>query len=248
MYSPTPQTPHFQALDQHCKNLIGDILSNVKPCNKEILVPAHQPIDTKNSLYLLKEGAVTYSREGKILFYLDEGDLIGLEERDVLGDALITSSFAVRVQEYARADFLKQLPLHLNLQEKWNAYVAKQLSLYVSIISSLFKNVVDIEPNVKHYGPGELIMSEGSDPDMIYMMVQGAANVEVKKQPIGIIETDEVFGAYSCLSNTPRAASVVASNKCLVMSVKRADFLTMLGIKNLNFVKVLRNGPDSIVL
>ncbi len=248
MYSAAEQTTDFQSTDELCKELVSRIISKVEPRHNGLLIPANRPLDTSSSIYFLKEGSISYLRGGKILFYFEDGDLVGLEERDLSEDAQLLSPFAVIVDEYDRSDFVRQLGNDLELQALWNTYLSKQLNLYASMISSLYRNVVEIEPTIKHFWANESIFIEGSFQDEIFTLVKGRADVVVNGTKVGELEPDDVFGAYSVLSGTPRAASVVATEKCLALSLPRLDFLTMLRIKPLNFLKAFEVGSKSIVL
>ena len=74
----------------------------------------------------------------------------------------------------------------------------------------------------------ETIIEEGTESDSVYSIVEGHAEVFVRGIKVGEVLEDEIFGAMSLLTNSPRTASVVADSRCLVMVVPRHQFETMI--------------------
>ncbi|MEB3199204.1 MAG: mechanosensitive ion channel family protein [Synechococcaceae cyanobacterium] len=76
------------------------------------------------------------------------------------------------------------------------------------------------------FGPGELIVQEGADGESLYHLLRG--KVSVLKQvapdrivPVADLGVGQVFGEMTLFLNTPRSASVRASEECLLLRVDR---------------------------
>jgi CRP/FNR family cyclic AMP-dependent transcriptional regulator len=83
-------------------------------------------------------------------------------------------------------------------------------------------------PHYRHYAPGETIIVEGARGDEVFVLMDGAAKVSVKGQPVGEIHQDEVFGALAALSEGKRSATVTAEGPCDCMVFNRREFRDLL--------------------
>jgi len=248
MYSTAEQTIDFSRTDSECKSLIGEITRKISPVAEDVLVPACTDVRTGESFYLLHEGMALYQRDKQILLYLEEGDIVGLHQFADMMPAQVVFPLGVRVHEYNRRHFLKELSAHSELQEKWDAYISKQLTLYLSIITALHRDLSAVDPAFHHYAPGEVIMAEGSDPGLIFTLVQGRAEVHLGGRSVGEVAPSKIFGAYSTVTGTPWQASVVAVGPCLALSLNRSAFLSMLRFQSLEFLQIFPHNCTTIIV
>jgi CRP-like cAMP-binding protein len=74
---------------------------------------------------------------------------------------------------------------------------------------------------------GDVIVTEGSPPNEVFVMIEGGAAVQIGGRQIGLVAEGEVFGEISFLTGQPRSASVVALGACLVQVIEREQFAVM---------------------
>lgn len=76
----------------------------------------------------------------------------------------------------------------------------------------------------QRFSPGEVVVQEGDPGDSLYQVVIG--QVEVRKRqaglgavPVAQLNPGDIFGEMSLLSDSPRSASVLAINECVLLEV-----------------------------
>lgn len=87
---------------------------------------------------------------------------------------------------------------------------------------------------VKSYEAGAMIIRQGEDGKMFYIMNSGEANVWVKTGSDDVQEyvryhRGDLFGELALLRNVPRAANVTAITNCEVLCLSRGQFERLLG-------------------
>ena len=111
---------------------------------------------------------------------------------------------------------------------QWGDYLLAECSRHSAVIASLDTPTDKASLGFQTYAEGETIIEEGTESDSVYSIVEGHAEVFVKGIKVGEVLEDEIFGAMSLLTNSPRTASVIADCRCLVMVVPRHQFETMI--------------------
>ena len=78
------------------------------------------------------------------------------------------------------------------------------------------------------YNDGELVFSEGDMVDAFYIIEEGGISIIVEKcgkeEPICILSSGEFFGEMAIFNNARRAASAMAVNQTVVLSVDKEKF------------------------
>ncbi len=107
----------------------------------------------------------------------------------------------------------------------------------------------------KRFSKGEIIMQEGREGDGMYVVVDG--NVEVSKtltMKVGEgdfterekiltrfkAEDNVVFGEMAMIDSGNRSASAVSTTDCILLEIKREDFLDLIERRPQMGVKILR--------
>ncbi|KTD32733.1 cyclic nucleotide-binding protein [Legionella nautarum] len=98
---------------------------------------------------------------------------------------------------------------------------------------SLFHNFLEDEllfisqhSEVKQYQAGETIMTQGSYGNQLYLLEKGKVSVYVSlpgdtKKLATILESGQIFGEVTFLTETPATASIIAKNNCLCLIFSR---------------------------
>lgn len=79
-------------------------------------------------------------------------------------------------------------------------------------------------PEYRFYKPGEVIIEQDSDPDFVYSLAEGNADVIRDGVALAEVKAGEIFGALSILNEEKRTASVIARNHCTVLAVPASQF------------------------
>lgn len=250
MYTPIEPTPEIDELNSRCKELLAEIFARVSPSKAGVRLLADCPVydspERKGCFHLIKEGGLSYIRDGKQLFIYEEGDLIGIEQHFGPTSAVISSDFSVIVDEYQAEEFFATVRADPDLFGKWDAYLACQLSMMSALLSRLKACEVSLRPEIRTYAPGETIITEGTEASEVYTMVDGHARVYVKDVQVGEIGGDEIFGALAVLTNTTRSASVVAAEPSMVIVLKRDQFVDLIQNRPLTVLKMVEDMARTI--
>jgi len=107
----------------------------------------------------------------------------------------------------------------------------RQLPLFATL-SRLELNVVDCLLHERRYLKGEIIFDEGEDGQALYVVIDGRVLICQQGEPEAgrIIEIDAgvVFGELALLDNVPRARQARAEEDCVLASLSRGDFESLL--------------------
>ena len=75
---------------------------------------------------------------------------------------------------------------------------------------------------------GEVLARAGETGDRFFVIVDGAARIEVSAQKQHRIGPGEFFGEMSLLDGGPRSATVIADTAVRLLVIHRRDFVTLL--------------------
>lgn len=82
---------------------------------------------------------------------------------------------------------------------------------------------------VRHFAPGERLISEGDAPDSLYILVAG--EVDVSTDELGVIDRrkeGEILGEIGVLANQVRTASCTAVGETTALCLSQADLWDLL--------------------
>ncbi|KAG0556492.1 hypothetical protein KC19_11G057800 [Ceratodon purpureus] len=122
--------------------------------------------------------------------------------------AILMTSTAKKRELYE--DFLANVPL------------LKSLDIYER---SAIADVLEAE----YFKSGESIIVEGMPGDKFYFLVEGTAEAKTRGQVVMKYGVGDYFGELALLNDEPRAASVVATSECKIVSIDRESFKRLLG-------------------
>ncbi|MBC8385353.1 MAG: cyclic nucleotide-binding domain-containing protein [Candidatus Cloacimonetes bacterium] len=71
--------------------------------------------------------------------------------------------------------------------------------------------------HLKKYDAGSKLLEEGSEPDNLYILIEGKADVITKNEIVGKLKTGMIFGEMALIDKSPRSADVVLTTDCTVI-------------------------------
>jgi CRP-like cAMP-binding protein len=107
----------------------------------------------------------------------------------------------------------------------------RQLFLFATLSRSELR-VVDGMLHERRYVKGEIIFDEGEEGQTVYVVISGRVLICRQGEPetgkITEIESGVVFGELALLDDAPRAAQARAAEDCVLASLARGDFESLL--------------------
>jgi CRP-like cAMP-binding protein len=104
--------------------------------------------------------------------------------------------------------------------------------LLFATLSSSELRVVDGLLHERSYLKGEIIFDEGEEGQALHIVIAGRVLICRQGQPetgrINEIEAGVVFGELALLDNLPRSAQALAAEDCVLASLSRSDFESLL--------------------
>jgi signal-transduction protein with cAMP-binding, CBS, and nucleotidyltransferase domain len=250
MYTLGESTPELDALNQKCKRLLMELLPNLPLRKSGVRLQGGNSLfadpNHRNNLYVLREGALEYQRDGRHLFFLDEGDLVGLESYFSTHTASIQSDFTVVLDEYAAEDFFTSIHASRPLGRLWDNYVACQLALVGTLLTRIKAAEFAMKPEIRSFSRGDYIVREGETGKEIYTLLDGRAEITSGDERLSFLEDGDVFGVISLLSGAPYLASVVAATDCMAMTLDREQFNELIQTRHSVVLKIMEDLSQSL--
>jgi CRP/FNR family cyclic AMP-dependent transcriptional regulator len=107
----------------------------------------------------------------------------------------------------------------------------RRLSLFETLSSSELR-VVDGLLHERHYLSGEIVFDEGEEAEALHVIVRGRVLICRQGEPtsgrIAEIDAGAVFGELALLDRAARSAQARAAEDCVLASLSRGDFESLL--------------------
>jgi len=178
-------------------------------------------------LYLIDSGLLKACINQRPLFYLQDGDLLGLyQNRNDLVCQYSTDG-ALHLVPYLRSEVLAHINATPPTQELLIEYLTGQTTLLCDAITRLKQPEYRAHNGFKHAAAGEVLISQGDDADHVFVIIDGSAEAFVDGHKVGDVPKDEIFGAMALFTREKRSATVIASSPCTLMIIPKDQFLNM---------------------
>ncbi|WP_256994467.1 cyclic nucleotide-binding domain-containing protein, partial [Escherichia coli] len=145
------------------------------------------------------------------LFYLQEGDLLGLRRGLELPACRHANEEPIRLLPYSRDALLQHIHADQERQELLLQYLTGQTALLGDALAHLKQPEVHPATGFRHFAAGEALIRQGDDADHVFIIIEGHAEALVDGQKVGDVQKDEIFGAMAVFTREKRSATVVAS-------------------------------------
>lgn len=232
MFFDSNYTESFEAADNQNKFLLEIALNGLSPCGPDLSLTHFTDLyanpDFKNRAFLIERGAVAYQCDGKTLFHYDEGDLIGLELPASPPKSTFYTDSPVVLRPYDKAQLLESSRTSVEKARQWCDYLLSECARQTALIATLEQPTQKAPLGFQTFAAGATMIEEGTDSDTVYSIVEGHADVYVNRVKVGEVGENEIFGAMSMLTKSPRSATVVARTQCMVMVVPHIHFESLI--------------------
>ncbi len=94
---------------------------------------------------------------------------------------------------------------------------------------------------VRKYNPGTAVIREGDNGSEMFIILQGKATVEVGEIIVGELTSGDFFGEMSLIDNSPRSATVRASDTLLLFVVNDKNFERIIAWEPVIAVRIMKS-------
>ena len=95
-------------------------------------------------------------------------------------------------------------------------------------------------PDIKEYFAGETILEEGKPGDVMYVVLEGKVDIQVRGYSIDTAVSGGIIGEMALIDFMTRSASAVALTDCRLAPVTEKQFLAMVQQTPLFSLHVMR--------
>ncbi|MCU7650993.1 Crp/Fnr family transcriptional regulator [Pseudomonas piscis] len=230
MYLLGEQPAYADALINRLQNIPPQLLEGLAPCGPTLELPAMADLSGAlpgHQIYLLESGVIQASVEDRPLFYLHEGDLVGLRRGLEQPHWLLGCDAPLQLIPYLRADVFRHIHADEQRSELLLQYLIGQTALLSDAVARLKPPELRSHNGFKRVQQGEVLIAQGDEADHVFVIVEGHAQAFVDGHKVGDVPKDEIFGAMSVFTGEKRSASVIASEPTTVMLIPRDQFLSL---------------------
>lgn len=230
MYLLGEQPAYADALINRLQNIPVRLLEGLMPCGQSlefstvddlaVLLPGDQ-------LFLLDNGLLHGCIDDRALFYLHEGDLIGLRQGMELPRCRFRSNSPLALTPYLRSEVFQHIYADPERSELFLQYIAGQSALLSDAVARLKQPEFRSTNGFQRVASGEVLIRQGDEPDQVFVIIDGHAEAFVDGHKVGDIPKDEIFGAMAVFTGEKRNASVITSEPSTVMLIPKDQFLSL---------------------
>ncbi|WP_028240356.1 Crp/Fnr family transcriptional regulator [Stutzerimonas azotifigens] len=232
MYLLGEQPAYADQLTNLLQSVPCQLLEGLAPCGEPLRLDeveedlgAHLP---EGQLFLIESGLVHALVQDRPLFYLQEGDLLGLSRNAELPACRYRSDEPLVLVPYSRSALLRHIHADEARQELLVQYLGGHTALLADALVRLKQPEIRPATGFQHFAPGAELIRQGDEADDVFIIIDGQAGAFVDGQKVGDVQKDEIFGAMALFTGERRSASVIASEPCTVMVIPKDQFLGLM--------------------
>lgn len=231
MYLLGEQPAYADQLIQRLQSLPLQLLDGLQPSGPPLRleqVDDLAKILPGNQLYIIESGLLHALVDERPLFYLQEGDLVGLRQGIDLPSCRYSSEEPLTLTPYNRSEVFKHIYGNEQRQELFIQYLIGHTALLSDALARIKQPEIRPATGFQHFAAGEELIQQGDDADHVFVIIEGHAEAHVDGQKVGDVQKDEIFGAMAVFTREKRSATVIASEPCTVMVIPKDQFLSLM--------------------
>ncbi|NLC99492.1 MAG: cyclic nucleotide-binding domain-containing protein [Gammaproteobacteria bacterium] len=231
MYLLGEQPSHCATLTNRLQTIPLQLVSGLQPCGPALDVEQSKHLENdlpRDQLFIIDSGVINGVIDERTLFYLQEGDLIGLQQGLDLPGGHYSCQEPVRLIPYQRSAVLKHIAAENERQELFLFYLLGQSTLFTEAIARLSQPDVPPPTGFKSFAAGEVLIQQGDPAEHVFIILEGHAEAWFNGEKVGDIAKDEIFGAMAVFTKERRSATVIASEHSSVMVIPQDQFLGLM--------------------
>lgn len=231
MYLLGEQPAYADQLISRLQSIPVKLLDGLTPCGAALHIERSEDLASElpgNQLFIIDNGLLHTLVDERPLFYLQEGDLVGLRQGIDLPSCRYTSDEPLTLIPYSRSEVFKHIYASEPRQELFIQYLVGHTALLSDALARIKQPDVRAATGFKHFATGDALINQGDDADHVFIIIEGHADAFVDGVQVGDVQKDEIFGAMAVFTLEKRSATVVASEPCTVMVIPKDQFLSLM--------------------
>ncbi|WP_439860953.1 Crp/Fnr family transcriptional regulator [Pseudomonas sp. MBLB4136] len=231
MYLLGEQPAYADQLISRLQSIPAQLLDGLEPCGPALLleqVDDLAPELPSNQLFIIEDGLLHALVDERPLFYLQEGDLVGLRQGIDLPSCRYRSEEPLSLLPYSRGEVFKHIYASEQRQELFIQYLVGHTALLSDALARLKQPELRTSTGFQHFAAGEELIHQGDAADHVFIIIEGHAEAFVDGHKVGDVQKDEIFGAMAVFTREKRSATVLATEPCTVMVIPKDQFLSLM--------------------
>ena len=231
MYLLGEQPAYADKLINRLQTIPRQLLEGLKPCGAHIEIAQTSDLARNlpdNQLFIIDNGLIHALVDGRPVFYLQEGDLLGLRQGLDLPECQYSSEEPIRLTPYNRREVFQHIAENDQRQELFTLYLLGHSALFSDALARLKQPEIRPATGFQSFAAGEELINQGDIAEHVFIIIEGHAEAWVNGEKVGDVEKDEIFGAMAVFTEERRTATVIASEPCTVMVIPKDQFLSLM--------------------
>lgn len=231
MYLLGEQSASADKLINRLQSIPRQLLTGLSPCGEALELAESTDLATHladNQLFIIDSGLINVTVDQRPIFYLQEGDLLGLRQGLDLPECTYSSEESIRLTPYSRREVFQHIASCDERQELFTLYLLGQSTLLSNALARLKQPEIRPATGFQSFAAGEELIQQGDLAEHVFIIIEGHAEAWVNGQKVGDVEKDEIFGAMAVFTEERRTATVIASEPCTVMVIPKDQFLNLM--------------------
>lgn len=230
MYLLGEQPAYADALINRLQNIPTRLLAGLAPCGPAVDFHAVDDLAAAlpgNQLFILDNGLLHGCIGDRALFYLHEGDLIGLRQDMELPRCRLRSDHPLALTPYLRSAVFQHIYADPERSELFLQYMAGQTALLSDAVARLKQPEFRSTNGFQRIASGEVLIRQGDEADHVFVIIDGHAEAFVDGHKVGDVPKDEIFGAMAVFTGEKRNASVITCEPSTIMRIPKDQFISL---------------------
>ena len=234
-----------------CRNLFDALISASGLYGEETVLTLSDDLysdsNHKDALFLILDGNCFMSRNDANIVTCEPGDFIGIEEAKGFPLGKYVLNFAIKCRKFSFHDLQSKILSDPSFASIWNNFlIARSATFGLGILHASPGEKV-FEPTILTFQPDETIIIQDSWSTQVFTLLSGHAKVEVDGVQVGEVLADEIFGALAAITDQKRTATVIATKKCMVLSIAKEQFTSLIEARPNTVKKLVEDMARTIV-
>lgn len=231
MYLLGEQSAYADKLINRLQTIPRQLMEGLAPCGDTIEIQQGDNLTAElpdNQLFLIDSGLIHALVDNRPVFYLQEGDLVGLRQGLDLPECQLSSEETIQLIPYNRREVFQHIAASDERQELFALYLLGHSALLTDALARLKQPEIRPSTGFQSFAAGEELINQGDIAEHVFIIIEGHAEAWVNGEKVGDVEKDEIFGAMAVFTEERRTATVIASEPCTVMVIPKEQFLNLM--------------------
>lgn len=231
MYLLGEQPTYADQLISRLQSIPSKLLEGLQPSGETLRLERTDDLALQlpsNQLFIIESGLLHAVVDERPLFYLQEGDLVGLRQGIDLPSCRYSCEEPISLIPYLRNEVFQHVYASEQRQEQLIQYLVGHTALLSDALARLRQPEIRPATGFQHFAAGEPLIHQGDEADHVFIIIEGHAEAWVDGQKVGDVQKDEIFGAMAVFTREKRSATVIASEPCTVMVIPKDQFLSLM--------------------